>query len=254
MLLIISSAFIYYFHSPMNFLFALLFCPVIFLFSCTSPSNEIVKPISKQDEVNNNIAALKENAAPGDLIVRMTDDLISEQIKFLNEKEKIYSHAGIIIIKNNHPFVCSIAPNDPMNDTIQIVPVDSFINPAKNLKCALYRYDLSKAEKDSLSEILLKYKEKDLRFDWQYDLDTDNKMYCAELIDKALQKATGSRIIIKQANIPVAMQPTVLAFFKSGHATKKLVSQRKIITIDNLYLRKDCKLIMSFPLKYFPGS
>lgn len=238
----------------MNFSFALLLCLVIFLFSCTSPANEPVKPISKQDEINKNIAALKAIAAPGDLIVRMTDDLISEQIKFLNEKEKIYSHAGIIIIKNNQPFVCNIAPNDPKNDTIQIVPFDSFINPDKNLKCALYRYDLSMEEKDSLTKVLLNYKANDLRFDWLYDLNTDDKMYCAELIDKSLQKATHSRIKMRQANIPDAMQPTVFAFFKKEHITKKMISQRKIITIDNLYLRKDCEKIMSFPLKYFPGS
>ncbi len=237
----------------MNFSFALLLCPVIFIFSCTSQSNEPVKPISKQQEINNSITALKENAISGELIVRMTDDLISVQIKFLNEKEKIYSHAGIVILKNNQPFVCNIAPNDPKNDTIQIVPVDSFINPAKNLKCALYRYDLSGAEKDSLTEILLKYKANNIRFDWLYDLDTDNKMYCAELIDKALQKATNSRIHITQAKIPAAMQPVVFAFFKKEHVTKQMVSQRKIITIDNLYLRKDCKKIMSFPLQYFPN-
>ena len=239
----------------MNFSFALLLCSVIFLYSCaSSPANEPVKPISKQDEINNNITALKKNAVSGDLIVRLTDDLISEQIKFLNEKEKIYSHAGIIIIKNNQSFVCNISPNDPENDTIQIVPLDSFINPAKNLKCALYRFDLSQEEKDSLNEILLKYKSDDVRFDRLYDLNTDNKMYCAELIDKALQKATRNRINIRRTNIPAAMQPTVFAFFKKENVTKKMVLQRKIITVDNLYLRNDCKKIMSFPLKYFPGS
>ena len=237
----------------MKFSFALLIS-VFFLFSCTTPAREPVKHVSKQDEINNNIAALKENAIQGDLIVRMTDDLISEQIKFLNEKEKIYSHAGIIVVKNNHPFVYNIAPNDPKNDTIQIVPVDSFINPAKNLKCALYRYNLSNAERDFLPKILLDFKTADIRFDWVYDLGTDDKMYCAEFIDKALQKATRNRIIIKQSNIPVAMQPTVFAFFKRDHITKKMISQRKIVTIDNLYLRNDCKKIMSFPLKYFPGS
>ncbi len=236
----------------MNLSFALLVCPVIFLFSCTSPSSETVKPVSKQDEINNNIASLKQNALAGDLVVRMADDLISEQIKFLNETEKIYSHAGIIIMKNDQPFVCNISPNDPKNDTVQIVPVDSFINPAKNLKCALYRYDLSNAEKDSLTKILLKYKDDDIKFDWLYDLNTNDKMYCAELIDKALQRATGNRIHIREVNIPVKMQPMVFAFFKKEHVTKEMVSQRKIITIDNLYLRKDCQKIMSFPLKYFP--
>ncbi len=236
----------------MNYLVTSSFSLLFFLLACTSPHSEQVKLISKQDEINNNIASLKERIISGDLVVRMTDDLISEQIKFINEKEKIYSHAGIAILKNGQLFICNIAPNDPMNDTIQFVPVDTFINPSKNLKCALYRYDLSRPEKDSLTEILLKYKADDVRFDWVYDLDTDKKMYCAELIYEALKKATHNEIVIKQTNIPVAMQPTVLAFFKKEHATKRIIAQRKIITIDNLYLRKDCKLIMSFPLKYLP--
>ncbi len=238
----------------MNFSSAVILCAVLFIFSCNSPAKEPLKPFSKEDEVKNNIAHLKENATTGDLIVRMTDDLISEQIKFLNEKEKIYSHAGIVIIKDGQPFVCHIAPNDPKDDTIQIVPVDSFINPARNLKCALYRYNISNREKDSLNEILLKYKARDIRFDWLYDLRTNDKMYCAELIDKALREATGDRIHIKEANIPETMQPTVFAFFKNEHITKKMVMERKIITIDNLYMRKDCEKIMSFPLKYLPGS
>lgn len=73
------------------------------------------------------------------------------------------------------------------------------------------------------------------------------KMYCAELIDKALQKATGNRVNIKGVNIPIAMQLTVLAFFKREHIIKKMVLQRKIITINNLYFRKDCEKIMIFP-------
>jgi hypothetical protein len=77
-------------------------------------------------------------------------------------------------------------------------------------------------------------------------------MYCAELIKKALQYATNNRIVIEEANIPEPMQPMVLAFFRNEHATKEIIAQRKIITVDNLYLRKDCELILSFPLKYLP--
>ncbi|MDQ6888997.1 MAG: hypothetical protein M3Z56_01760 [Bacteroidota bacterium] len=211
-----------------------------------------MQPLSAAERLNNDIISLKKAVNQGDLIVRMTDDLISEQIKFLNEKDKIYSHAGLVIVKNKQPFVCHIAPNEINGDTIQIEPIDSFINPSRNISCALYRYDLLPNEKDSLIKILLNYKAKNIHFDWLYDLNTDNKMYCAELIEKALKKATGNRSIIKESNIPLGMQPAVLAFFRNEHITKKNVAQRKIITIDNLYLRNDCKLMMKFQLKYFP--
>lgn len=226
---------------------------LIFFMSCTLSVNEKVNPTSNEDSTMTNIRKLKDIAQAGDLVVRMTDDFISEQIKFLNEKEKIYSHAGLIIIRDGRPYVCNISPNDPKIDTIRIEPVDSFLNPAKNLACALYRYDLSKIETDSLTTILRNYKERNVTFDWLYDLKTDDKMYCAELIDKALRSATGDRISIEETNIPASMQATVFAFFRKQHVTKKMVAERKIITIDNLYLRKDCKKIMSFPLKYLPG-
>ena len=226
---------------------------LIFFTSCTSSVNEKLETTSNGDSTKTNLRKLKAIAQAGDLVVRMTDDLISEQIKFLNETEKIYSHAGIIVIRNGIPYVCNISPNDPKIDTIRVEPVDSFLNPEKNLRCALYRYDMNSEERNSLTEILLNYKNHNITFDWLYDLATNDKMYCAELIEKALKSATGNRISIKETNIPASMQGTVFAFFKNQHVTKKMIAKRKIITIDNLYLRKDCKKIMSFPLKYLPG-
>lgn len=242
----------FYFNSFMERWFFSL-ALITFFISCTSPASEKGPNASHEKTAENNISRLKDFAQQGDLVVRMTDDLISEQIKFLNEKEKIYSHAGIIIMQNGEPFVCNISPNDPTNDTIQIEPVDSFLNPAKNLACALYRYEINNAERASLKETLIGYKQKHITFDWLYDIATDDKMYCAELIEKALRMATNDRISIRQTNIPAFMQPTVFAFFKKQQVTKKMIADRKIITIDNLYLRKDCKKIMSFPLKYLPA-
>ncbi len=70
-----------------------------------------MQPLSAAERLNNDIISLKKAVNQGDLIVRMTDDLISEQIKFLNETDKIYSHASLVIFKNKQPFVCHIAPN-----------------------------------------------------------------------------------------------------------------------------------------------
>ena len=202
--------------------------PVLLFFtSCTSSVNEKLETTSNADSTKSNIRKLKDIAQAGDLVVRMTDDLISEQIKFLNETEKIYSHAGIIIVRDGHPYVCNISPNDAKIDTIRIETIDSFLNPAKNLACALYRYDLSKIESDSLTTILRFYETQHVTFDWLYNLATDDKMYCAELIEKALRSATGDRISIKQTNIPITMQGTVFTFFRNQHVTKKWLLKEK---------------------------
>lgn len=80
-----------------------------------------------------NMDSLKLMAREGDLIVRAGDDLLSEQIRYINEIDKTYSHSGLIIERNNQKMVCHIAPDAAPADTIQYIPIDSFINTSKIL-------------------------------------------------------------------------------------------------------------------------
>ena len=117
---------------------------------------------------------MKQIALDGDLIVRLTDDLVSEQVKLINEKDKSYSHAGIIYKINDTLKVYNISPDSADKDEIKLQPLDSFINPEKNLSCALYRYVLSGIEIHSLKNTLDSFRSKNVTFDWQYNLATDN--------------------------------------------------------------------------------
>ncbi|WP_207492547.1 YiiX/YebB-like N1pC/P60 family cysteine hydrolase [Aridibaculum aurantiacum] len=209
---------------------------------------------SAEQRVQQNIQQLKAAAQPGDLLVRLNDDLISDRVRYINEKDHSYSHTGIVVTKENKIYVAHIAPEQKGADTIQYIPIDSFINAAKHIKCALYRYNLSAAEKAALATTIDKYKNADVRFDAVYDITDDDKMYCSEMISKALETATGKRLQFRQANIPKQMQKMVVHFFAKVNATDKQIAERKIMTIDNLYLHPDCNLVMEFPLKYFPDQ
>lgn len=145
--------------------------------------------------------------------------------------------------------VAHIAPEETGADTIQYIPIASFLDTAKNLSGALYRYSLDSTEITALQEQIALYKQKDIRFDRVYELQTDDKLYCSEMIAKALAIATHDRIAIKQSFIPKRMQRLMTAFFKKQGATPKLISEYKIITLDNLYRHPACHLVMNFPLK-----
>ncbi|MFS8083952.1 MAG: YiiX/YebB-like N1pC/P60 family cysteine hydrolase [Ginsengibacter sp.] len=229
----------------------------IILFFAACGQNDIqttTKLLSASQKTALRIDSLKQIAKDGDLIVRLTDDLVSEQVKLINEKDKSYSHAGIIFKINDTLKVYNISPDSADKDEIKLEPLDSFINPAKNISCALYRYTLSGKEIQSLKNTLDSFKSKNVTFDWQYNLATDDKMYCAELIDKSLAIATKNRVTINQTYIPVNMRRLVYHFFKKEKVPDKVIDERKIITIDNLYLRPDCQRLMSFQLKQFPGN
>ena len=228
---------------------------ILFFAACGQNENHVsTKPLSPSQKIALQIDSLKSIAKDGDLVVRLTDDLVSEQVKLINEKDKRYSHAGIIFKINDTLKVYNISPDSTDKDEIKIEPLDSFINPEKNISCALYRYVLSLKEIQSLKKTLDRFKSESVTFDWHYNLATDDKMYCAELIDKSLAIATNNRLKIKQTYIPVKMRRLVYHFFKKEKVADKVIDERKIITIDNLYLRPDCKLLMAFQLKQFPGN
>lgn len=231
-------------------------CLVVLLLNACTQKQPAAAPLSEEGKeagVRRNLDSLKNTAAAGDLVVRLGDDLLSYQIKFLNEKDQSYSHAGVVVERNGQKLIAHITPDEGDKDGIQYSPVDSFLHPAKNLSVALYRYDFSSAERDSLPVIIDGYKRTNVHFDKLYDLTTDNAMYCSEMICKAIHAVTHGRINFRQVNVPVRMQAALYRYFKQA-LSKKTIAERKIMTIDNLYRVPECRLVMQFPLKFLPGQ
>lgn len=157
---------------------------------------------------------------------------------------------------DNKKMVCNIYPDDfvPGADTICYDIIDSFLNTRTNLKCALYRYDLSESEKINVETEFNRYHNKKVHFDKMYDLKTNDKLCCSEMIYKVLKKVTDDRIVIEQSYIPQNMQHLISAYFKKYNFNKNSISARKIIAIDNLYLNPHCRLLMKFALKDIPSN
>ncbi len=222
--------------------------------SCVNQTSTRVKKVSPETTLTNNIAAFKQTAITGDLVVRLGDDLISERVRFLNEKDYAYSHAGIIIENNGNKRVFHITPDGNYNDTIQVVSIDSFLNPAKNLKCGLYRYNLSSAQRDLVKKLVEGYKNAGVRFDRKYNLVTDDRMYCSEMIARTITLASDQKITFPLVNVPKRMQTMVAVFLEAEKISPQLVAETKIITVDNLYSMPECTLLASFPLKRLPDQ
>jgi len=238
----------------------LLLSGIIIFISCNENIRDklvtvIPKPSAK-DTIQLHIDSLKKICQPGDLVVRLGDDFVSDRIRYLSVTDHSYSHAGIIVMHNNTKVVCNIYPEDvvPGADTVRYDPIDSFLNNRMNLTCALYRYDLSESEKLNFEEELNIYHNNKIHFDKKYDLATDDKMYCSEMIYKALRKISVDRILIKQSLIPENMWNMILIYFKEYNFTKNIISKRKIIAIDNLYNNSNCKLLIRFALKDIPPN
>jgi hypothetical protein len=128
----------------------------------------------------------------GDIICRLGDRVWSEFFKELSPKDKRFSHLGIVRIRDNNITVINaeglaVEGKDYVNE----VPLKDFISIAQRI--GIYR--LRTVEGHKISDTALEYK--GLPFDWKFDMEEDNSLYCSELLYVILKKLDSNIVLRK---------------------------------------------------------
>ena len=127
-----------------------------------------------------------------DLLVRRGDDMTSYMLSQLNNKDKTYSHCGVVVVEDGYPFVYhSIGGEDNPDGVIRRDSAHHWCSPANNHGFAGYRYNMADSTKVKLVSVIQSYYTEGRMFDMAFDLATDDRLYCSEMIYKAISKATG---------------------------------------------------------------
>ena len=180
----------------------------------------------------------------GDLVLRMNRDPSSRFIKYFNHKDKNYSHSGIVLFEDGYPYVYHILNGEENPD--QKMRKDSlshFCSPKRNVAFGIYRYNMSADEIRNLKTIVHEWYAKGMRFDSLFSLQSDDRMYCSEMISKAVTGATDKRIII---------EPIQLSLVEAGFLTAysrlpiSYTTGLPIIPIDALYVNRLCRLVNKY--------
>jgi hypothetical protein len=184
----------------------------------------------------------------GDLILRTGTDYSSEQIKALSKQDPTYSHGGIAFIDSGIVYVCHVETDYyHIHNKVKKEPLDSFCNPAKNIGFAVARYALTEEEKKKFLDYLDQKRLQEVAFDIRFDLATDDKMYCSEMIFKGLAQATHKRLLIATDRITDRNKfKLIKRYFK---LTEKQIVTRDIIPIDHLYLNPWCTILKRYPFQ-----
>ena len=226
---------------------------VIIMVSCSDDgqqsnfSAKIPLPDSVLRERLENIRTVIDSIQEGDLVVRCGNDFTSESLRDFSQAEKLYSHSGIALRLNDKLYIFSNMAGDINPDEIMRHDnVDSFLSPVNNVAAGVYRYDLSTVELDKLREIVLAHYYNKLQFDMNFDLSSDNKMYCAEMIAKSVEQATNNRILIPKSlvNDELRQKYLKMALDKKVIPSAKSADQREYWAIDNLYLNDHCREVV----------
>jgi hypothetical protein len=222
----------------------LIYYPVyLFIGVETSPN----KYSANKTHYGRSVAMIKEGQSllkEGDLVVRLNRDLSSQFIKKFNREDKAYSHAGIVLFENGYPYVFHLV-NDEENPKgkFRKDSLSTFSEPRKNSAFGIFRYNLNAAELDSLKQIIYHWYSQGLCFDFAFNLDSDDRMYCSEMVSKALAQATKNRICIASSRLTTS---EAALFSLYCHLPLKYSHNLKIIPIDNLYTNTNCHLVSKY--------
>ena len=180
----------------------------------------------------------------GDLVVRLNRDPSSQFIRNLNRRDKTYSHSGIVLYENGYPYIYHMMTGDEHSDGgLEKDSLIRFCNPRKNWAYGIFRYNLNAVEIKRLKDTLHSWYAKGVRFDGAFNLSTDDKMYCSEMISKALKKATGNRILIETTRL-TAIEASLLSVY--SHLPFAYTNNLKIVPIDELYTNSYCHLVKKY--------
>jgi hypothetical protein len=125
----------------------------------------------------------------GDLIFRRGRSVESYAV-YITDEHKGFSHVGIICFENGDPFVIHAVPGENGEEPAYIKKekIVDFLNSKKVSHYAIFRPGFPVAINKSAAMNALQFYYKKLTFDNQYDLNTDDKLYCTELVIKAFRK------------------------------------------------------------------
>ena len=134
----------------------------------------------------------------GDLVLRTGADVISYMLSQLNQVNKKYSHCGIVIIEHGYPFVYhSIGGEDNPNEKLRRDSASFFFSPANNMGFGIARFDADSVHINKLKQVVSRLYKEGPRFDMDFNLQSNDRLYCAEFVYKAVDEAMGDSTYIK---------------------------------------------------------
>ena len=193
---------------------------------------------------DNEIQEAQQLLKEGDLVLRNGNEFSSQLIKNFSKTDKTYSHGGLVFFENGYPLVYHILQGDQNPDEkLRRDSLKRFCNPRKNFGFAVYRYDLDSIQLARLKKTIHDWYIKGVRFDPLFSLETDDKMYCSEMIRKSLQIATDGSLVLNTTR-PTKKEADYYTYYLKLPAS--YIVNMNFVAVDNLFLNPKCRMIKRY--------
>lgn len=158
----------------------------------------------------------------GDLVMRTGNDFTSDMLEQLCLTDKTYSHCGIATIENDSIFVYHAMGGEwNPDEKLRRDPFELFCNPYENRGVGIFRFDLDKMGMNRLDSVVKAWYKEERRFDMKFDLSTDDRLYCAEFVTKAVEAASHHKITFSTTTINKFVYVAPDNLFLNAHCAEK---------------------------------
>ena len=148
------------------------------------------------------IAAIKNSIQTGDLITRTGNDFTSQSLRSLNQRDKTYSHCGIASIEHDSVFVYHALGGDFNPDQkIRRDAIEDFAEPYSNKGIGIFRFSVADSTRQHFASTAREFFKQGIMFDMDFDLRTDDRMYCAEFVYKSFENASRHTLTFPHSHI-----------------------------------------------------
>jgi hypothetical protein len=179
-----------------RFLFVLIWSVILGLGCHSSQPHYVASPEEKHQDSLRHIKATalgdssQQFLQNGCIILRRGNDAISGMFAQLNTHNQTFSHCGIVFKEDNHWMVFhSIGGEDNPDAKLRRETFEQFISLDHNQAFGICRYPVPDTTIQSLQQIVHEFYKQQIPFDMSFDLKTNQRFYCAEMVYKAFQQA-----------------------------------------------------------------
>ncbi|HMT28224.1 MAG TPA: YiiX/YebB-like N1pC/P60 family cysteine hydrolase [Bacteroidia bacterium] len=137
----------------------------------------------------------------GDLVFRQGKGLVSELFRKTSKRDPRFSHAGVLVIENNVPFVFHvIGSEENAGPAFRKELLSHFCSKSSINSYAVYRNSLLTNREIPVRNYLNNLSNSHIVFDEQFNLDSDSQLYCSEMIYKLIRQVSGKSIPLSSYN------------------------------------------------------
>lgn len=139
-------------------------------------------------QTNAQIDSIMESIESGDIVFRTGADFTSSSLQKLCRRDKSFSHCGIAVREHDSVFIYHALGGEFNPDQrIKKEFAGSFFHPKESYRAGICRFPDTQLNKKKLLMAADRLYKARIPFDLDFDLKTDDRLYCAEFVAKSLE-------------------------------------------------------------------